>query len=123
MLTPKQLQGLPKPLTDSYSELSEFILRDIARRIAKAAQITDTAQYQMYRARALGLSTDEIAAEIARINGVGEKQIRQLIEQAAKTSDEFDRRMLGSAGTSRGRSALPNATQTGRLSYPRSAIL
>ena len=95
MLTPKQLQGLPKPLTDSYSELSEFILRDIARRIAKAAQITDTAQYQMYRARALGLSTDEIAAEIARINGVGEKQIRQLIEQAAKTSDEFDRRMLG----------------------------
>lgn len=95
MLTPKQLQGLPKPLTDSYSELSEFILRDIARRIAKAAQITDTAQYQMYRARALGLSTDEIAAEIARINGVGEKQIRRLIEQAAKTSDEFDRRMLG----------------------------
>lgn len=95
MLTPKQLQGLPKPLTDSYSELSEFILRDIARRIAGAAQITDTAQYQMYRARALGLSTDEIAAEIARINGVGEKQIRQLIEQAAKTSDEFDRRMLG----------------------------
>lgn len=95
MLTPKQLQELPKPLTDSYSELSEFILRDIARRIAKAAQITDTAQYQMYRARALGLSTDEIAAEIARINGVGEKQIRRLIEQAAKTSDEFDRRMLG----------------------------
>lgn len=95
MLTPKQLQELPKPLTDSYSELSEFILRDIARRIAGAAQITDTAQYQMYRARALGLSTDEIAAEIARINGVGEKQIRRLIEQAAKTSDEFDRRMLG----------------------------
>ena len=95
MLTPQQLQGLPKPLTDAYSELSEFILRDIARRIAKAARITDTAQYQMYRARALGLSADVIAAEIARINGVSEKQIKQLIEQAAKTSDEFDRRMLG----------------------------
>lgn len=98
MLTPKQLQSLPKPLTDIYSELSDFVLQDIALRISKAAKITDTAEYQMYRARALGMSTDAIKKEIARINGVTEDKIAELIAQAAEQSDEFDRKMLGVSG-------------------------
>ena len=98
MLKPKELQNLPKGLTDIYSELSEFVLRDIARRIAKAAEITDTAEYQLYRARALGLSTKEITAEIARINGAAESEIENIICEAAEKSDEFDRRMLGADG-------------------------
>ena len=95
MLTPEQLQNLPQELTDLYDQLSEFILRDIARRIAKGAQITDTAEYQMYRARSLGLSTDEIAAKIAEINGSSAAEINRLIREAAAQSDEFDRKMLG----------------------------
>jgi len=99
MLTPKQLQSLPKPLTDIYSELSDFVLQDIAMRISKAAKITDTAEYQLYRARALGMSKDEITAEIARINGVAQIKIEELIREAAERSDEFDRRMLGVGST------------------------
>lgn len=95
MLTPEQLQNLPQELTDLYDQLSEFILRDIARRIAKGAQITDTAKYQLYRARSLGLSTDEIAAKIAEINGSSAAEINRLIREAAAQSDEFDRKMLG----------------------------
>lgn len=95
MLTPKQLQNLPQDLTDLYEQLSEFILRDIARRIAKGAEITDTAEYQLYRARSLGLSTDEIAAKIAEINGSSAAEINRLIREAAAQSDEFDRKMLG----------------------------
>lgn len=95
MLTPEQLQNLPQELTNLYDQLSEFILRDIARRIAKGAQITDTAEYQLYRARSLGLSTDEIAAKIAEINGSSAAEINRLIREAAAQSDEFDRKMLG----------------------------
>ncbi len=95
MLTPEQLQNLPQELTDLYGQLSEFILRDIARRIAKGAQITDTAEYQMYRARSLGLSTDEIAEKITEINGSSAAEINRLIREAAAQSDEFDRKMLG----------------------------
>ena len=98
MLTPKELQNLPKGLTDIYSELSEFVLRDIARRIAKAAEITDTAEYQLYRARALGLSTKEITQKIAQINGATESKIEKIIREAAEKSDEFDRKMLGADG-------------------------
>lgn len=99
MLTPKQLQSLPKPLTDIYSELSDFVLQDIAMRISEAAKITDTAEYLMYRARALGMSKDEITAEIARINGVAQTKIEELIRTSAEQSDEFDRRMLGVGST------------------------
>ena len=95
MLTPEQLQNLPQELTDLYDQLSEFILRDIARRIAKGAEITDTAEYQLYRARSLGLSTDEIAAKIAEINGSSAAEINRLIREAAAQSEEFDRKMLG----------------------------
>lgn len=94
MLTPQQLQSLPKPLTDIYEELSEFVLRDIARRIAGAAKITDTAEYQLYRARALGMSTKEITEKIAKINRVSEEKIGELILDAAERSNEFDARML-----------------------------
>lgn len=94
MLTPQQLQSLPKPLTDIYEELSEFVLRDIARRIAGAAKITDTAEYQLYRTRALGMSTKEITEKIAKINGVSEDEIREIILDAAQKSNEFDARML-----------------------------
>lgn len=99
MLTPKQLQAIPKPLTDIYSELSDFVLQDIAMRISEAAKITDTAEYLMYRARALGMSKDGITAEIARINGVAQTKIEELIREAAQKSDEFDRRMLGVGST------------------------
>lgn len=95
MLTPEQLQNLPQELTDLYDQLSEFILRDIARRIAKGEEITDTAEYQLYRAKSLGLSTDEIAAKIAEINGSSASEINRLIREAAAQSDEFDRKMLG----------------------------
>lgn len=94
MLTPQQLANLPKGITDIYEELSEFVLWDIARRIAGAAEITDTAEYQMYRARALGMSTKEITEKLAKINGVSEDKIAELILDAAERSNEFDARML-----------------------------
>lgn len=78
MLTPEQLRSMPKSLTDTYSELSEFVLRDIARRIAGAASITATAEYQLYRARALGMSTKEITKKIAEINSIAESEIETM---------------------------------------------
>ncbi len=100
MLTPEELQLLPVYLVEMYSELSEFVLSDIARRISEGAKITDTAEYQMYRAKALGQSAKKITAKIAEINGVSVDEVEQLILSAAKRSDEFDRRMLGADAAS-----------------------
>ena len=95
MLTPEQKQNLPTELTNLYSELTEFILQDIARRIANGAKLTDTAEYQLYRARSLGLSTKEIAAKIAEINGVAATTVEQLIRSAAEQADSGDRDRFG----------------------------
>ncbi|MBQ8171777.1 MAG: phage minor capsid protein [Oscillospiraceae bacterium] len=95
MLTPEQKRNIPTELVDLYSDLSEYILRNIARRIAEGAKITETAEYQLYRARSLGFSTKEITAKIAEINNIAADVIEDLIRSAAEQSDEFDRRMLG----------------------------
>lgn len=95
MLAPEQKRNIPTALTDKYAELTEFILRDIARRIAEGAQLTDTAEYLIYRAKALGLSEKAITAKIAEINGEAAETIEQLIYSAADTADRNDREHLG----------------------------
>ncbi len=95
MLTPEQKRNLPTELVDLYAELSEFILQDIARRIAEGAKITETAEFQLYRTRSLGYSTKEISAKIAEINNTAADVVDELIRSAAAQSDEFDKRMLG----------------------------
>lgn len=95
MLTPEQKRNIPTALTDKYAELTEFILRDIASRIAEGARLTDTAEYLLYRAKALGLSEKAIAAKIAEINGEAAETIEQLIYSAADTADRNDREHLG----------------------------
>ncbi|MBP1544333.1 MAG: phage minor capsid protein, partial [Oscillospiraceae bacterium] len=95
MLTPEQKRNIPTELTDLYAELTEFILQDIARRIADGAKLTDTAEYQLYRARSLGLSAKDIAAKIAEINGVAAEVVEDIIRTAAESSDGYDRERLG----------------------------
>ena len=95
MLTPEQKRIIPTELTELYSELTEFILQDIARRIADGAKLTDTAEYQLYRVRSLGLSTKEIAAKVAEINGVAAEVVEDIIRTAAESSDGYDRERLG----------------------------
>ena len=115
MLTPEQLQNLPQELTDLYDQLSEFILRDIARRIAKGAEITDTAEYKLYRAKSLGLSTDEIAAKIAEINGSSASEINRLsvrlrrspMSSTAKCSESTRARLFRWKKTHSSRSSFP----------------
>lgn len=94
MLTPEQLATLPQVLVDLFDEVNSFALTDIARRIKKAGEITDTAQYQIYRLQALGLSASAIRDKVAEINEVAKQEINRLIRDAAKMSDEFDRKVF-----------------------------
>ena len=48
------LSGAPSGLVDLFAELEEFVIRDIARRVAKTGAITDTALWQTARLQELG---------------------------------------------------------------------
>ena len=56
MLTPDEVNGYAGLMAAPWDELSERILRDMVRRIVKAGKITSTAEWQSFRAQALGAS-------------------------------------------------------------------
>lgn len=95
MLTPEQLRLLPQNVLNQYTELNNFILADISRRIAKGGMITETAEFQIYRAQSLGLLNKEIKNKIAEINNLAEKEIDKLYTETAERSDMFDKLVLG----------------------------
>lgn len=89
-LTPEYLAEVPKSLIDTYQKLEDFIIEDIARRIAKAGTITDTAKWQAERANEFGIAMETIKKEIARINKVSYEEVDKLFKEAAITSIEND---------------------------------
>ena len=89
-LTPEYLAEVPKSLIDTYQKLEDFIIEDIARRIAKAGTITDTAKWQAERANEFGIAIETIKKEIAKINKMSYAEVDKLFKDAAITSIEND---------------------------------
>ncbi len=97
MLSPNYLKEIPKPITKLFEELEDTILTDISRRIAKAGQVTDTAQWQIDRLKAIGLTEETIRQEIAKTNLLSERQVEKLLRNAAQTSYSAEARIYTSA--------------------------
>ena len=60
-MTQEQRDGLNDAALALTEPVIEELLKDISRRIKKAGAITDTAEYEIYRAQALGESKKAIA--------------------------------------------------------------
>ena len=69
-LTSDQINVLRDSAYAIAQPITEFILKDVARRVAKAGKITDTAAYQIYRAQALGESRKAIEDMLRRQLGI-----------------------------------------------------
>ncbi len=54
MLTPDQIQALGDQAAQLTAAMEEYLIRDIARRVREAGQLTSTAAYQIWRAQRLG---------------------------------------------------------------------
>ena len=91
-LTSDQINVLRDSAYAIAQPITEFILKDVARRVAKAGKITDTAAYQIYRAQALGESRKAIEDMLRRQLGITHSGINRLFRDAAKKSYGFDTR-------------------------------
>lgn len=100
MLTPDQLDKIPDSLEALFAELDEFIVKDFARRVAKAGKITDTAQWLSVRAKEIGLAEEELQKEVARVLKLTDERIKELFGDVAFTSAEADATRFESAGLS-----------------------
>lgn len=97
MLTPKYLEALPQSMIQLYSRLENEIIEDVAKRISKANFLTPTAEWRLYKAEQLRLSSKQITAKLARLTGKSEKEIRKLYTAALKEALKNDEKIYRAA--------------------------
>ncbi len=90
MLTPDEINALRAQAAQIADPITEYLIRDIARRTAEAGQLTSTAQYQVWRAQRLGVSQREVERELRRLLRVSGKRIRKILHQSAQFGYSLD---------------------------------
>ena len=90
MLTPDQIQALGDQAAQLTVAMEEYLIRDIARRVREAEQLTSTAAYQIWRAQRLGLSRRQIERMLRHELKVSHRRLRELLTQSAKVGYDFD---------------------------------
>ena len=96
MLTAEQIAALRDKATDLTLPIINYLLRDLAERIAQAGQFTATAQYETWKLQQLGLSQKEIKQKLKKLLKTTNSQIEQLMTQSAKAGYNFDLKQLPS---------------------------
>lgn len=89
-MTQEQRDGLNDAALALTEPIIDELLKDISRRIKKAGAITDSAEYAIYRAQALGESKKAIAQAIARQTEINEEIIDALLDYVVDTSARFE---------------------------------
>ena len=84
MLTPDELKVVPDNIVKIYQDLEDDIISDIARRLQKAGEITDTADWQM------GNDLDEIKSKIAKTNKMSKDEVDKLFINATDRSMYYE---------------------------------
>lgn len=90
MLTAYQIDALRSRSTQLLDPVVEFLIQDIAERIAEAGQLTSTAAYEVWRAQNLGLSQRQLKKELQKRLKLSQKEVEQLLKQAAEVGYNFD---------------------------------
>lgn len=90
MLTPDQIDSLRSAADQITAPITAYLLRDIARRIAQAGELTSTAQYQVWRVQQLGVSQRKIKQEIRRLLKLSHQEIRRIMYQSAQSGYSLD---------------------------------
>lgn len=96
-LTPEQIAALRDACEELAEPISQWLLQDIAQRIAQAGRMTSTAAYELYRTRALGESKAALRLFLREQLKLTRREVRRLFRQAARFSYDNDHRRLGIA--------------------------
>ena len=97
-LKPYQLSKIPDNIVNIYRDLEDFIIEDISRRIAKAGTITDTAKWQIERAKEFGMAQETLKKKIKETLKLSDKEIDKLFKDSAIKSIEQDNVLYEQAG-------------------------
>ncbi len=90
MLTASQIDALRGQSEQLLDPVIDFLIEDIAKRVAEAGQFTATASYDAWRLQQMGVSQKKLKKEIAKRLKVSQKEAEKLLTQAAETGYNFD---------------------------------
>lgn len=102
MLTPEYLDSLPEPVLELFRQVEEDILADMARRISKMGAVTDTADWQRWRLEQIQLIRSDITAQLSKITGLTQQELRKLFQESATQAIQADDEIYRAAGLSPG---------------------
>lgn len=98
MLTPQTLQKLPDEMVELVSKVQTEIIKSIAKKIVKADYLTPSAEWQLYKASQLRMSTSEVTAMLAKFTGKSKRQISKLYTEACKEAINNDAKIYRTYG-------------------------
>ena len=100
MFNPNELEAIPLPFEQHYIDLEERIMRDIVRRIKINAEITRSADWQIYRLKEIGALQSDIEKYIKNAFNLSEKQLKYLYEDIIEKGYARDERIYNSGQNS-----------------------
>lgn len=98
MLPPSYLMSVGDDFVELYGSLEQEITADIARRIVKTGYVTDTAAWQIEKAKQLGMLQKDVAKTLAKATGKSEKEIKKLLKEAGSKALATDDAIHKKAG-------------------------
>lgn len=85
MLTPNQLKAAAAVLQSLFEQYEDFVIADIARRIAGAGQMTPTAELQLTAGSGTGVSLNAIISELQKTLDLSDKELATLFNKMGVT--------------------------------------
>lgn len=98
MLTPEELQKIPDSLVTLFDEFDEWVIRDYSEHIAKAAGITETAEWLLERSAEMGTARSTLRDKTEELLGKSIEELEQTTEHTMDDlfSSEADRLAISS---------------------------
>ena len=98
MLNPEYLEHLPDEAVKLWQQVEDDILRDIGRRISKAGDLTDGAEWQLWRLEQTKALSKDVTKILSQYSGKNEKIIRKLLVEAGTQSLAEEDKIHSKAG-------------------------
>ena len=98
MFNPGELEGIPIPLEQQFSQLENRIMQDIVRRIKINSKITRSADWQIYRLTELGKSQQDIKKYIQDTLKLSDDEINKLYSSVIETGYARDKTLYKATG-------------------------
>ncbi|MDR1101020.1 MAG: phage minor capsid protein [Clostridiales bacterium] len=98
MIGESRLEAMPIEILRLMTQIQDWTIQDIARRVRKTGVITSSAEYQMTRLAELVEADEQLKALIQKQLKLSDVQVKKLFTEAAKAEYIYDKRLFKAKG-------------------------